>query len=287
MKVGKLLLALSVIALLSSEIIGVGQSGNSRRVSLRIRNLPAAAAQDRVFIKVIKLEDSSILSVFQQSAPKELVLNIPATQELLIGTYFTLSPPIFYQGSVGSYSGKSMEMTMENAARAAPRAAASFPTHPPAHGKAIGYNPDDFTVSGPKGESWLNRSLMDVAVCYLAEYQCDNNDENSYITVESANPYGMAKVLAELNLERTPGFDPESVVTPHIIGATHLVKGGFVLGEETITANLRLEDSAGQRHCALFSDWIAQGLARSNRTCRERNYQRSLPGKTVAWHSLG
>jgi hypothetical protein len=97
----------------------------------------------------------------------------------------------------------------------------------------------------------------------------------------------MAKVLAELNLERTPGFDPESVVTPHIIGATHLVKGDFVLGEETITANLRLEDSAGQRHCALFSDWIAQGLARSNRTCRERNYQRSLPGKTVAWHSLG
>jgi hypothetical protein len=113
-----------------------------------------------------------------------------------------------------------------------------------AQGTAIGYNPDDFTATGPGTDSGVARGIAQMVVTTLAQFQCPDGD-SPYIVVESANPSGMAAIEAELQLQADPAFDPGTRVTPRIIAATHLVKGSFTIDGNGATVNLRIEDRSG------------------------------------------
>jgi hypothetical protein len=243
----KILIALFVVAvLLCSEVILAGRSEDDSGLHLRLKNLPVKAPGDKVFIKVIKVEDGSVVSVLKEAAQEEINVNIPPTHVLLTGTFLPLSLKNFYQGAVGAYPGKDPLMTMANAPAQAASAAGSLPTYLPENGMAIGYNRDHFTASGPGTEPWFGRALEELVITDLGAYQCTGGGDNTYVVVGSEDPSTSALLRAEIDLQKSPAFDPDYVVTPHWVRATHLVKGNLVLTPNTITANLRLEDMAGR-----------------------------------------
>lgn len=135
---------------------------------------------------------------------------------------------------------------MESASPDSSSGRSPLPTYRPDEGMAIGHNPADFTATGPGAEPGMGPAFAGMVVTELTQAPCAASEAPPYQIVESANPGGMALIEAELALQADPAFDPDEKITPHIIAATHLVKGTFSFTEESLTAELRVEDLEGE-----------------------------------------
>ncbi len=286
-----------VFACAAAGAAGIGASGGGgqdRTLYVHVKGLPAGADEKQVLLKAIRLRDGLLVSSARDPADSDVNLQVPAAPLILAGTYLTLSPRQWLEGSTASYPAgpgsedAALPLRMLDGRRnttAQAGTAKGLPAYPPERGKAIGYNPDDFTVSGPGAEPWMGRALAEGVAIDLAGDQCSGEGDNSYVVVESANPRAMALIEAELALQHGPGFDPRSAVTPHIVAATHLVRGGFTITADTFTADLCLVDRAGRvvaeasntGPIANFWDTIdraARALARD--VCRGREWEGSI-----------
>jgi hypothetical protein len=230
-------------------LIGPPPAESNPAANLRIvfKGLPAETSDGVLTLCMIHLEAGTVTEITREDPASEMSVDIPAGPLVFQATYFSSSSDVFLMGMGSDYSvgDDSIEIVMRSSPSDLSPGQGSLPTYPPDEGMAIGYNPADFTATGPGAEPRLGEGFAGVVVTELSRSSCAASDTPPYQIVESANPKGMALIEAELKLQADPSFDSAGRVTPHIIAATHLVKGTFEMGDERIVADLRVEDLEG------------------------------------------
>jgi hypothetical protein len=231
-----------------SLLIGSPPAQTRSAVELRValKGLPEETSGGVLLLCIVQLENGKVTEIRREDPASEISVDAPAGPLALEATYVSSSADVVLEGSAVTSEDKSVEITMESASSAASPGRSSLPTYPPAEGMAVGYNPADFTATGPGAEPGMGPAFARVVITELSQAPCAAGDSPPYQVVESANPRGMALIEAELELQADPSFDPAERITPHIIEATHLVKGTFSVGEDSIIAELRVEDLEGE-----------------------------------------
>jgi hypothetical protein len=232
-----------------SLLIGSPHAEGNPVAELRIvfKGLPQGVSDGVLTLCIIHLEAGKVTEITREDPTSEMSIDVPAGPLVFQATYFSSSSDVFLMGMGSGFTvgDDSIEIVMGSSPSDLSPDQGSLPTYPPDEGIAIGYNPADFTATGPGAESRLGEGFAGVVVTELSRSPCAASDSAPYQIVESANPKGMALIEAELKLQADPSFDPASKVTPHIIAATHLVKGTFDMGDESIVVDLRVEDLEG------------------------------------------
>ena len=242
-----LLISLGLLADFSI-LINSPCGGGSLSPELRVifRGLPENTSDAVLLLWVIRLEDGRVSEVWENEPAPEMSIEAPSGPLTLWAAYFCPSADILLEGTASVSGDESVEVAMEELRSAPPAEGSSLPTYAPDEGMAIGYNPADFIVTGPDAEPWMGEAFAHLITTDLVRAPCAESGEAPYQVVESANPKGMAHIEAEIKLQSGPDLDPASRVTPHIIAATHLVKGIFSMGEGRIVVDLRVEDLEGE-----------------------------------------
>jgi hypothetical protein len=230
-------------------LIGPPPAESNPAANLRIvfKGLPANASDGVLTLCMIHLEAGTVTEITREDPTSEMSIDVPPGPLVFQATYFSSSSDVFLMGMGSDYTvgDDSIEIVMGSPSSDLTPDEGSLTTYPPDEGMAIGYNPADFTATGPGAEPRLGEGFAGVVVTELSRSSCAASDSAPYQIVESANPKGMALIEAELKLQADPSFDPARKITPHIIAATHLVKGTFDLGDESIVVDLRVEDLEG------------------------------------------
>jgi hypothetical protein len=198
-------------------------------------------------METIRLQDTVVSMAVTDSAYPEIYSAIPAEPSLFAARYFSFSPPLFLEGYVGIRKENSVNVSMNAPVTGGSSAYGTLPTYPPSKGITIGYNPADFTVTGPNYivDTFKGSALADLVTVDLFTSRCSDDSSTSYEVVESANPRVVAIIEAEIELQSSPLFDPASRVRPHFLAATHLAKGSANFVQGNVIINLRVEDRQG------------------------------------------
>ncbi|WP_309496890.1 hypothetical protein [Sulfurovum sp.] len=110
---------------------------------------------------------------------------------------------------------------------------------------AIGYNPADVTVV-IEGKSFKPDFVLMSVEEELTNSNCSNDNDGSYILVETENPEAMKKYRETIEKENSnENIDPYTLLTPRFIAATHLLKGSVITDNGCAMVNLRIEDRKG------------------------------------------
>lgn len=222
------------------------QEGPAVKLKVIFKGLPERTSDDTLLLRIVEVDDAKTTEVMSEDQSHEMSVDVPVRPVTLWATYFSYSSGVFLEGTEGVLEGdESVEISMERPAPDVAQDQSALTTYPPDEGMAIGYNPAHFIATGPDVEPWLGEALSNIVVTTLSSSPCAGGENPPFQIVESANPQGMARLEAELKLQASSDVDPASRVTPHIIAATHLVKGLFTMGNDNFIAELRVEDLEG------------------------------------------
>jgi hypothetical protein len=106
----------------------------------------------------------------------------------------------------------------------------------------IGYNPADFVVTGEIG--FGPKSFVRIIITDMMG-NSQSGGKESFTISELMNPDAMALIQAELDLQKSPYFDPNSRVNYNPTPVTNILKGQMRVTADTISAQLSLEDLKG------------------------------------------
>lgn len=212
---------------------------------LHLTGLPHDAEDGDLLIQTIRLRDGVITETEHYTPDPEIYLTQPSEPSLFRVYYRSLLPSSMLEGTGNSFLGSSANIAMSPQSRSGLSPSGALPTYPPQNGIAIGYNPSDFSASGDGLEPQHGKDLAAMVVTELVNSKCEEGSDTQFIVVESANPAGMAKLESEIRLQQSSATDPASRVEPHIIQATHRVKGSMTFGSNGAKINLVLTDGKG------------------------------------------
>lgn len=223
------------------------EAGPAAGLRILFKGLPDDTSDGELFVLMAHPDAGTMTEIRRESPEHEMTVEVPEGSLVLHATYLASSPGSCLIGLVSDtvIGDTSIEIVMKRPPYYDNPAPDTLPTYPPDEGMAIGYNPADFTIEGPSAEPGLGEALSYVVLTDLSQALDKVSGAPPFMLVESANPKGMALIAAELELQAGPEIDPESRVKPHIIAATHLVKGSFRLGTDSLVADLRVEDLEG------------------------------------------
>jgi hypothetical protein len=208
--------------------------------------LPEDTRGGVLLVCLIQLMDGTVTRIFREDPASEISIEAPERPLAIEATFLSESFEVLEGSAVVTWGEDAIEIAMASPDEASSPRRSNLPTYPPDEGMAIGYNPADFTATGPAAEPGLGPALAEAVVTGLVQAPCAEGEAPAYRVVESANPRGMALIEAEIKLQQRPEIDPRTRGTPHIIAATHLVKGTFSAGEDTFIAELYVEDLEGE-----------------------------------------
>ena len=225
----------------------IGEEVPYRDLQIRFKGLPAGEGDNILLMETIRLQDTVVSMAVTDSAYPEIYSAVPAEPSLFVARYFSFSPPLLLEGSAGIRKENSVNVTMNAPITGGYPAHGTLPTYPPDRGITIGYNPADFTVTGPDYivDAFKGGALADLVTVDLVMSRCSDDSSTPYEVVESANPRIVAIVEAEIALQSSPLFDPATRVIPHFLAATHLAKGSANFDQGNVIINLRVEDRQG------------------------------------------
>jgi hypothetical protein len=254
-------------------------------LALDIQGVPAPGQGGDLLLRLVRLSDAVLSIGYVGSPASHITLAPPQDASLIVATYFggraasTLSASAGVRASGGQPAAAPVQINLQPAPAGSAPGRSPYPMTPPAKGRALGFNVDEFIATG-SGVEGTGRGFMDYVVTVLSQWQCEENGDDSYFMVESANPRSMAALAAEIDLQQSPAFDPSTRITPHWIAWTHIVRGSYTGSPGGGTASLRVEDRAGNvvaRATARTSgdEWGLYALDRaamdlSDQLCRRR-----------------
>lgn len=239
------------LALLGSFLVLAGpfsaEAGLAAGLRIVFIGLPDDTRDGELFVLMAHTDAGTMTEIRRESPEHEMTVDVPEGTLVVHATYVSSSPGscLIGAGSDTVLGDTSLEIVMKRPPLDESPEPDVLPTYPPDEGMAIGYDPADFTMEGPGSEPGLGEALSYVVVTELSQALDTVSGAPPHVMVESANPAGMARIAAELRLQAGPEVDPASRAKPHIIAATHLVKGSFRLGADSLVADLRVEDLAG------------------------------------------
>jgi hypothetical protein len=292
---------LLVFAAFATLIFSSLALAESRSVTLELEGLPENLPGKTAF-RVFDVGTGMVTEQMVEDASTEAYIEATSPHSLVQATYVSPKPAQLFEGFLGiTLKDETVTLPMRNLlASPSPFQTQAFKPllkpqgnhtyYPPDKGKAVSYNPDDFTISGPGTWPKLAKGLAAAIDGTLVNSACDNPGDNSYIVVVSADPQARGYIEEELDLQQRPEFDPASRVKPHLIGATHVMNGSFTFTEDSITATVNLVDLAtgktvqtttrtgkfGENLEGMFAtlDQAAKDL--SDEMCREKPWKGSL-----------
>lgn len=243
--------SLALLGLIGGFALLVGSppaEGNpAGELRIIFKGLPEGDSYAVLVLSMIHLEDGMVTEVVRADPPSEISVDAPEGRLTFRAMYFSPVSRVYLlgTGTDSTLGDGAVEIIMRSPQLDPAPDPSPLQTYPPAEGMTLGYDPVDFIAEGPSSEPWWGEALAGVVITALSQSHCADSDVAPYQIVESANPKALALIEAELELQADPSFDPASRVTPHIIAATHLVKGSFRLGADSLVADLRVEDREG------------------------------------------
>ncbi len=273
-------------ALLS--MTSVFADGEPLELSIRLNGLPSGARKNKVFLKAIRVEDGVMAASVRQNAWQDHSLEAEDTHLLVTASYFSRSPATFLEAATGFYGQEVLQLSMQNQKRSSGNNKNDFPLTPPQHGIAIGYNSEDFIVTGADDMPWLNRGMRDIVITDMGldGSQCNPGNDHSFVIVATADPQHRAHLEDEINLQQRPDFDEKYRVKPRWIKPTHMLHGRITITEGSVIATVYLIDLATGEVIAsatktgkgdqLLETVGALGEALARETCKEKPWNGTI-----------
>jgi hypothetical protein len=214
-----------------------------RGVLVTFQGLPNEGSQSKIQIRVINIQDGSVVSCLKTKPDAGSNFEVPDMHLLVSASYRNSVLGVDYFGFAGSTTQNNLVMPMQQAnENAVPQK--KYTTYPPASGKAIGFNNDGFKVTGSESSKLSPRGISEMITTDLGMNRCAKK-ANSYVVVVSADPIYMEKLDRELDVQKSPDFDPRYKVNQRLISPTHMVGGDIILNPGDYSMTFTITDLNG------------------------------------------
>jgi hypothetical protein len=214
-----------------------------RGVLVTFLGLPNDGSKSVIQNKVINIQDGSVVSSLKTKPDAGSNFELPDKHLLVSANYRNSVLGVDYFGFAGTTSQNNLVIPMKQAnENAVPQK--KYTTYPPASGKAIGFNNDGFKVTGSEASKLSPRGISEMITTDLGMNSCAKK-ENSYVVVVSADPIYMEKIDMELEVQKSPDFDPRYKVNQRLIGPTHMVSGNIILNPGDYSMTFTITDLKG------------------------------------------
>lgn len=226
-------------------VLTTTKGSESSELLIRLHGLPdlpddTPAKTELLFLSV-RLRDAVILETSRAMPAAEIPVSQPSEPSLFRVAFVGTPPaPIWIEGAGGSFPGNPVNIQLSGLQGSR---ASGLPMFPPASGKAIGYDPSGFKVTGPGSGPHHQRSFAAILVTGLVSGKCSEDSANPYEVVESLNPEIIKALEQEIRLQQSSAFDPATRVNPKIIQPTHVATGSMTFNSDGgVTATVMITD---------------------------------------------